>query len=181
MQLELIFANLGLFLFGLALLIYGSDVFVESASKLARTLGVSQLFIGLTIVAIGTSLPEIVASSAAVIAGKPQLAFTNIIGSTIINMTLIVGVSALISPLASNAVVIERDAKVMILVIASLAVFMLDPLTPGIIAVWEAGFLLMLFIAYLSFLITRPEDCESCYQFHVFVDYLIRLNFLTSL
>ncbi|MHA2348230.1 MAG: calcium/sodium antiporter [Candidatus Thorarchaeota archaeon] len=181
MQLELIFANLGLFLFGLALLIYGSNVFVESASKLARTLGVSELFIGLTIVAIGTSLPEIVASSAAVIAGKPQLAFTNVIGSTIINMTLIVGVSALISPLASNAVVIDRDAKVMILVIASLVVFMLDPLTPGIIAVWEAGFLLMLFIAYLSFLITRPEDCESCYQFHVFVDYLIRLNFLTSL
>ncbi|MHA1905367.1 MAG: hypothetical protein ACW977_15545 [Candidatus Thorarchaeota archaeon] len=54
MQLELIFANLGLFLFGLALLIYGSNVFVESASKLARTLGVSELFIGLTIVAIGT-------------------------------------------------------------------------------------------------------------------------------
>ncbi|MFW9919084.1 MAG: calcium/sodium antiporter [Candidatus Thorarchaeota archaeon] len=181
MQLELIVANLGLFSLGLALLIYGSDVFVESASKLARNLGVSELFIGLTIVAIGTSLPEIVASSTAVIAGKPELAFTNIIGSTLINLTLIIGVSAIISPLASNAVVIDRDAKVMILVIGALAVFLLDPLTPGVIAIWEAGFLLILFLAYLSFLITRQEECESCYQFHVFVDYLIRLRFLTSL
>ncbi|MFW9909933.1 MAG: calcium/sodium antiporter [Candidatus Thorarchaeota archaeon] len=181
MQLEFIVLNIGIFLFGLALLIFGSDVFVESASELARNLGVSELFIGLTIVSIGTSLPEIVSSSAAVLAGKPQLAFTNIIGSTIINVTLIIGISALISPLASNAVVIDRDAKVMILVVASLAVFMFDPLTPGFIAIWEAGFLILLFFAYLSFLITRQEECESCYQFHVFVDYLIKLHFLTSL
>jgi len=181
MQLELMIVNIGLFLLGLALLIFGSDVFVESASKLARNLGISELFIGLTIVAIGTSLPEIVASSTAVLAGKSQLAFTSIIGSTVINLTLIIGVSALISPLASNAVVIDRDAKVMILIIGVLAVFMLDPITPGMIVIWEAAFLLVLFIAYQSFLITRQEECESCYQFHVFVDYLIRFRFLTSL
>ncbi|MHA2424274.1 MAG: calcium/sodium antiporter [Candidatus Thorarchaeota archaeon] len=181
MQMEMILVNLGLFLLGLSLLIFGSDIFVESASKFARNLGVSELFIGLTIVSIGTSLPEIVASSTAIIANKSQLAFTSIIGSTIINLTLVVGVCALISPLASNAVVIERDAKVMILVIGSLAVFMLDPLTPGMIVTWEAGFLLVLFIAYLSFLFTNQEECESCYQFRVFVDYLIRLHFLTSL
>ncbi len=170
-----------MFILGLVLLIYGSDVFVESASKLARNLGVSELFIGLTIVAIGTSLPEIVASSTAVLAGKPQLAFTNIIGSTLVNLTLIIGISAIVSPLASNAVVIDRDAKVMLFILSSLVVFVFDPFTPGIIAAYEAVILLVLFIAYLSFLFTRREECESCYQFHVFVDYLIRFQFLTSL
>lgn len=181
MQLDMVVIQIGIFILGLAILIYGSDVFVESASKLARSLGVSELFIGLTIVAIGTSLPEIVASSTAVIAGKSQLAFTNIIGSTLVNLTLIIGLSAIISPLASNAVVIDRDAKIMLLTIASLIVFVFDPFTPGAIVFWEAAFLIVLFITYLSFLFTRREDCESCYQFHVFVDYLIRFKFLTSL
>ncbi|MHA2142347.1 MAG: calcium/sodium antiporter [Candidatus Thorarchaeota archaeon] len=180
MQMTLIM-NLGIFILGLALLIYGSDVFVESASRFAKGIGVSELFIGLTIVAIGTSLPEIVSSSTALLAGKSQLAFGNVIGSTLTNLTLIVGVSAVISPLASNAIVIERDAKVMILIIGVLAVTLLDPITPGTIVFWEAGILLLLFFAYLSFLFTGKEDCESCYQFRVFVDYLIRLRFLTSL
>jgi cation:H+ antiporter len=144
-------------------------------------IGVSELFIGLTIVAIGTSLPEVVASATAVIAGQSQLAITNIVGSTIINMTLIIGVSAIVSPLASNAVVIDRDAKIMIFILSTLALFIFDPFTPGAIAIWEAIVLLVLFMAYLSFLFTRREECESCYQFSVFVDYLIRFQFLTSL
>jgi cation:H+ antiporter len=181
MQLIFIVTNLSLFALGLILLIYGSTVFVESASRFARQQGVSELFIGLTIVAIGTSLPEIISSSTAIVAGYSELAFTNVMGSTLINMTLVVGLSAVISPLASNAVVIDRDAKIMILILGVFAVILLDPLTPGTIVLWEGGLLLLLFIAYLSFLFTSREQCESCYQFHVFVDYLIRLRFLTSL
>ncbi|MHA2042850.1 MAG: calcium/sodium antiporter, partial [Candidatus Thorarchaeota archaeon] len=75
MQLILIVTNLSLFALGLILLIYGSTVFVESASRFARHQGVSELFIGLTIVAIGTSLPEIIASSTAIVAGYSELAF----------------------------------------------------------------------------------------------------------
>jgi cation:H+ antiporter len=181
MQLYLVLVNVGIFTLGLILLIYGSNVFVESASRFAKEKGVSELFIGLTIVAIGTSLPEIVASSVAVIEGYSELAFTSIMGSTLVNMTLIIGVSAVISPLASNAVVIDRDAKIMILILGVFAVTLLDPLTPGAIVFWEAGILLLLFFAYLSFLFTTREECEFCYQLHVFVDYLIRLQFLTSL
>jgi cation:H+ antiporter len=180
-QLELVVLNIGIFIGGLVFLIYGSDVFVESASRLALSVGVSELFIGLTIVAIGTSLPEVVASATAVVAGQSQLAITNILGSTIINMTLIIGASALVSPLASNAVVIDRDAKVMIFILSALAFFIFDPLTPGAVVFWEGAILLVLFAAYLSFLFTRQEECESCYQFRVFVDYLIRFQFLTSL
>jgi cation:H+ antiporter len=184
LQLDYFVLNIGLiglFVLGLAFLAYGSDVFVESASRLALGIGVSELFIGLTIVAIGTSLPEVVASATAVVAGQSQLAITNILGSTILNMTLIIGVSAIVSPLASNAVVIDRDAKVMIFVLSVLAFFIFDPLTPGAVVSWEAMILLILFFAYLSFLFTRREECESCYQFSVFVDYLIRFQFLTSL
>ncbi|MFW9808138.1 MAG: calcium/sodium antiporter [Candidatus Thorarchaeota archaeon] len=181
MQLVYFVLNFGMFILGLALLIYGSDVFVESASKLALRLGVSELFIGLTIVAIGTSLPEIVSSITAVIAGKSQLAFTNITGSTIVNLTLIIGISAVVSPLASNAIVLDRDAKVLLFILGMLVVFILEPFSPGMIVFWEAVVLIVLFFAYLSFLFTRREECESCYQFHVFVDYLIRFKFLTSL
>jgi len=173
--------NIGIFVGGLVLLIYGSDVFVESASKLAFQIGVSELFIGLTIVAIGTSLPEIVSSLVAVIAGKSQLAISNITGSTLVNLTLIIGISAIVSPLASNAVVLDRDTKIMTFILCVFAVFAFDPVTPGKIIIWEGAILLLLFITYLSFLFTRKEECESCYQFRVFVDYLIRFQFLTSL
>ncbi|MFW9863825.1 MAG: calcium/sodium antiporter [Candidatus Thorarchaeota archaeon] len=181
MQLVLTLVNVGIFAIGLILLIYGSNVFVESASRFAKEKGVSELFIGLTIVAIGTSLPEIFSSSVAIIEGHSELAFTNVMGSTLVNMTLIIGLSAVVSPLASNAVVIDRDAKIMILILGVLAATLLDPFTPGVIVFWEGSILLLLFFAYLSFLFTRREECESCYQFHVFVDYLIRLQFLTSL
>jgi cation:H+ antiporter len=181
MQMVYTILNIGVFIVGLFLLIYGSDVFVESASKMALRIGVSELFIGLTIVAIGTSLPEVVSSTTAVLAGKSQLAFTNVIGSTVVNLTLIIGISAVVSPLASNAVVIDRDAKVMLLLLGTLAVFVFDPFTPGQIVTYEAIILIVILLAYLSFLVTRKEECESCYQFHVFVDYLIRFKFLTSL
>ena len=155
MQLILALGNVGIFAMGLVFLIYGSNVFVESTSRFAKEKGVSELFIGLTIVAIGTSLPEILSSSVAVMEGYSELAFTNIMGSTLVNMTLIIGLSAIVSPLASNAVVIDRDAKIMIFILGVWAVILLDPLTPGVIVFWEGGILLLLFFAYLSFLFTR--------------------------
>ena len=181
MQIFVITLHLVAFVLGLILLIYGSEYFVEYASKIAKGVGVSELFIGLTIVAIGTSLPEIVSSSAAVLAGKPSLALSNVLGSYITNISLIVGFSAVIAPIAANAIVIERDAKIMILISFVLAISVLDPLTPGVIVIWEAVILLVLFVAYISFLYYGREECETCYQFFFFVEYLIRLRFMTTL
>lgn len=181
MQLLVVVLNLAVFVLGLILLIYGSEYFVESASRIAKGLGVSELFIGLTIVAIGTSLPEIVSSSTAVLAGKPSLALSNILGSFIANISLVVGFSALVAPVAANAIVIERDAKIMILIGLVLAVSIFDPITPGVIVFWEAAILLVLFVAYISFLYYGREECETCYQFYFFVEYLIRLRFMTTL
>ncbi len=84
---------------GLAALVFGGDRFVDGASGIAAGLGVSDAVIGLTIVAAGTSLPELAASLAAALKGKPGLAIGNVIGSNIFNIFLILGVSSIIRPL----------------------------------------------------------------------------------
>ncbi|UCH05353.1 MAG: hypothetical protein JSW05_04090 [Candidatus Thorarchaeota archaeon] len=89
MQVSEAILNIGLLILGLVTLSQGSEYFVEAASKLARAAGVSELFIGLTLVAIGTSLPEIVSSSVAIIAGSADLAFGNILGSYVANLTML--------------------------------------------------------------------------------------------
>lgn len=83
---------------GLALIVAGSHVAVDAASTLARLLGMSQRFIGLTIVALGTSLPELFTSVSAAAKGKADIAVGNIVGSNIFNILFVVGVSALITP-----------------------------------------------------------------------------------
>ena len=84
---------------GLAALIYGGDRFVAGASGIARSLGMSDAMIGLTIVAVGTSLPELAASVMAAVKGHPGLAVGNVIGSNIFNVTLVLGAAATILPL----------------------------------------------------------------------------------
>lgn len=86
-------------IFGLAALVYGGDRFVDGASAVARALGVSDAVIGLTIVAIGTSLPELATSAVAAVKGKPGLAVGNVIGSNILNVVLVLGAAATIYPL----------------------------------------------------------------------------------
>ncbi len=173
--------SIGLLVLGLIMLSQGSEYFVEAASKLARAVGISELYIGLTLVAIGTSLPEIVSSSLAIAAGSADLAFGNILGSVMANLTLVVGLSAIFAPLASNAVILDRDAKIMIFIVFFLGFSLFDPFTPSQIIAYEGIILLLLFVTYLLFLYDSREECETCYQFKVFVDFLIRLRFLTTL
>ena len=173
--------SIGLLALGLFMLSQGSEYFVEAASRLARAAGVSELFIGLTLVAIGTSLPEIVSSSVAIAAGSSYLALGNILGSYVANLTLVVGLSAIFAPLASNAAILGRDTKVMILTLLFLGFSMFDPVTPTRITAYEGIILLLLFVTYVLFLYDNRDECETCYQFEVFVDYLIRLRFLTTL
>ena len=85
---------------GMALIIFGSDLTVDAATELARMFGMSERFIGLTIVALGTSLPELVTSVVAAKQGKADIAIGNIVGSNIFNILFVVGTSALIIPIA---------------------------------------------------------------------------------
>lgn len=85
-------------LVGLVLIIWGSDVTVDAASKIAKAAGMSERFIGLTIVALGTSLPELFTSVSAAMKGKADIAIGNIVGSNIFNILFVVGTTALITP-----------------------------------------------------------------------------------
>ena len=100
--------------FGLVLLIVGGELLVRGAVSSARTLGVSPLMIGLTLVGFGTSTPELVTSVTAALAGAPGIAVGNVVGSNIANILLILGVAALIYPLSIDARGFKRDAIMLI-------------------------------------------------------------------
>ncbi len=89
-----------LIVIGVGLIIFGSDITVNAATELAKAFGMSERFIGLTIVAFGTSLPELVTSIAAAVKKKADLAIGNIVGSCIFNILFVIGISALITPVA---------------------------------------------------------------------------------
>ncbi|MFH1851537.1 MAG: calcium/sodium antiporter [Candidatus Neomarinimicrobiota bacterium] len=100
---------------GLALLLGGGELLVRGASALAKSLRVSPLVIGLTIVAFGTSAPELSVTLLAAVQGNTEIAFGNIIGSNIANIGLIIGIAALIKPLAIEGIIITREIPMMLL------------------------------------------------------------------
>lgn len=105
---------------GLAMLAVGGDLLVRGASSAARRLGVSPLLIGLTLVGFGTSTPELVTSLQAAFAGSPGIAIGSVVGSNISNSLLILGLVALIAPLAVNRTAFRRDAIALILATGAL-------------------------------------------------------------
>ncbi len=106
---------------GLAMLAVGGDLLVRGASSAARRLGVSPLLIGLTLVGFGTSTPELVTSLQAAFAGSPGIAIGSVVGSNISNSLLILGLTALIAPLAVNRTAFRRDAIALIVATGALA------------------------------------------------------------
>ncbi|SMX43108.1 calcium/sodium antiporter [Maliponia aquimaris] len=107
---------------GLVFLVLGGDLLVRGAVQVASRLGVSPLVIGLTLVGFGTSTPELVTSVQAALIGAPGIAFGNIVGSNLANILLIVGVSALLFPIAVSSAALRRDGMVMIAVAVIFAV-----------------------------------------------------------
>ena len=135
---------------GLALLILSCDLFVDNAVKIAKSFGVNDAFISLTLIACGTSLPELAASIAAAVKKNTQLALGNIIGSNIFNITLILGVSSQVMPLTSSGITLV-DYLVMI---AAAAV----PMALGFkgkIGRVGGAFMFICFVAYTWYLITN--------------------------
>jgi len=139
-----------LVLAGLAGLIFGGNLFVDSATALARMLGVSDKFIAVTILAGGTSLPELATSLVAALKGRDQLALDNILGSNVFNILLILGASALITPL-SFASVTYVDALVLLLSVAFLLLWAYTGRRERIDR-WEGALMLLLFGAYYYYL-----------------------------
>ncbi len=105
-------------------LAYSSNWFTSGASRLAKAVGVSEFLIGVTVVAIGTSLPEIVVSVYAAITGNPELAAGNVVGSNITNIALVLGAACIISPIIIDRS-IYRDVKIHILILAIVSCYFL--------------------------------------------------------
>jgi len=120
--------NFLLLAIGITLLLGGGEFMVRGASALARALGVSPLIIGLTVVAFGTSAPELAVNLIAAWNGNGDISFGNIIGSNIANIGLIIGTAALIKPLAIHSTVISRELPMMLLATAAATVMGLDRL-----------------------------------------------------
>lgn len=118
--------TLVLFLLGFVLLVGGAEWLVRGASRLAGSLGISPLVIGLTVVAFGTSAPELAVSVQSAYAGQPDLAIGNVVGSNICNILLILGLAALISPLVVAQKLLQLDVPVMIGVSVLLLLLALD-------------------------------------------------------
>ncbi len=142
--------NLGLLLFGLLLLFFGGEALVRGSVSLAERFGISKFVVGLVIVGFGTSTPELLVSVQASLAGSPDIAIGNIVGSNIANVLLIVGLAALIAPIANADRTIRRDVIVMVAVSVWLTI-MLQQSRLGVVAgaALFAGFLLYLAATYL--------------------------------
>lgn len=140
-------------IFGLLLLIGSSRALVWSAIKVAIFLGVSDTIIGLTIVAVGTSLPELASSVAAARKGEHDLALGNILGSNLFNTLAVVGLAGLIRPLSAEKTLILRDVPVMLLLTFSLFIMGYGFRKQGRINRLEGGILLIGYCVYILFLI----------------------------
>ena len=135
---------------GLAVLVFSCDVFVDNAVLIAKSFGVSDSFISLTLIACGTSLPELAASIAAAIKKNTSMALGNIVGSNIFNIALILGLCAQVSPLTSTGIGIV-DFSVMIAAALVLFIFGKDcKISRG-----EGAFLFLCFVAYTWYLISN--------------------------
>lgn len=143
---------------GLALLTLGAEWLVRGASRIAAWAGISPLVIGLTVVAFGTSAPELAINIQSSLAGQPDIAIGNVVGSNIANILLILGISAIVAPLVVTQQVVRQDVPIMIGISIVTYLFALD----GLISTLEGFIFVSALFVYIWFLIrqSRKESYE---------------------
>ena len=151
-----------LLILGFVLLIKGADFFVDGASSIAGKLKVPSLIIGLTVVSMGTSMPEAAVSISASLGGNNGISLGNVVGSNLFNLLVVVGVSAVVLPIVTDRDILKRDMPIGIAITAALCVMLID----GKLSRLDAVILLVLFVAYLLILIrsalkNRTEEDEQ--------------------
>ena len=157
---------------GLALLVLGSNWMVESAVAFARRFGISEMVIGLTIIAAGTSLPEVATSIMAAIRGQRDIAVGNVVGSNLFNILGVLGVSALVAPAALTVpqAMVSFDLVVMVVVAAAcLPIFF----TGHLIARWEGALFLGYYVAYTAYLILAARDHDALQTYGVVMGWVV--------
>ena len=142
---------------GSLLLYFGAEWIIKGGVSISNKFGISKLVIGLTVVAFGTSLPELLVSLIAVFENSPSLAIGNVVGSNIANVGLVLGISALIFPISINYAPIRRDLFIYLCSCALFILFVFD----GRISRFEGGFLFIGLLFYLVVCIKNPTDDQS--------------------
>lgn len=145
--------QLALLALGFVLLVKGADWFVDGAASIAAKLGIPQLVIGLTIVALGTSAPEAAVSLTAAFHGNADITIGNVVGSNILNILIILGLAAVICPMKVARLTAFVDIPVTIVITLLLLLLGYD----GTVSRLDAGILLLFFIAYLSYLFAMTK------------------------
>ena len=143
-----------LLILGFVMLIKGADWFVDGAAGIAARFGIPQLVIGLTIVAMGTSAPEAAVSITAALGGNAGITIGNIIGSNILNVLIILGITAVITPVAVQRSTVRWEMPFMHVITIALAVL---GLTGGKIVLWEGVVLWGFFLVYLGYLFRMAQ------------------------
>lgn len=145
-----------LLIIGLGLLIKGADLFVDGSAMIARRLKIPSLVIGLTLVSIGTSAPELSVSITSSIKSLNDMSFGNIIGSNIFNALIVIGASSLFAPLIVSKNIYYYDIPIICFINLIVILFTIV-ITPYAITMWEAIILLFMFLVYMFFLILRSR------------------------
>ncbi len=156
-----------LFLLGLVALYVGADLMIRGASRLARKLGVNALIIGLTVVAMGTSMPELLVGVVASARDSGDIAIGNVVGSNVANIALILGVAAVIRPIRVQMRLLVREVPIMIFAALAFYVFAVD----GVLNRWDGLALIAGFIAYTLYLLegARRESPAIEVEYQKFV------------
>lgn len=135
-------------IFGLIMLPVSSEILVHGAVGLAQSLGVSDVLIGLSVVAIGTSLPELAAALMSIAKNEPEIAIGNILGSNLFNLLAVLGVPAIIHPLPVNSVILHRDYPI-VLGLSFILFLMCFGKGMGLIKRWHGLSLCIIYVAYI--------------------------------
>lgn len=154
-----IFGSLLLLSAGFLMLVKGADWFVDGASSIAERFGIPQLIIGLTIVAMGTSAPEAAVSIAAAVKGNADITIGNIVGSNILNILIILGISSVITTLAVSKSTVRYEIPFMIVI----TLVLLLQGKGGVVAFLEGVVLLFLFLVYLGYLFVMAKHGNNVY------------------
>lgn len=153
----MIFLDILLLVVGMVLLIKGADFFVDGASNIAKAMRIPAVIIGLTLVSMGTSAPELAVSINAAITKNNGLSLGNVVGSNTFNTFLILGVSSIIIPLSINKGMKKYDIPIMLGIYAVLLLFGFV-ITPGKLDLYESIGLIILFISYMVLLFVRAKN-----------------------
>ncbi len=173
----MVLINVVLLVLGLVLLAKGSDFFVKSAASVAQKLGVSEFVIGLTLVALGTSIPELASSVIAALEQQSGIVIGNVVGSNIANIGLIVGLGALIARIKTKQEMLKRDGYIMLFAALLFYVFIIN----GTVSRSEALIFLLLYIAYTVFLFEGKTKLEGKYEFKEFIRYFLGFKYIVTI